>query len=228
VLCLKEIFSLRTFLICTIDRIKTSVDVLWIGPRRQDNVVGYYRPTCRLLGDQGKKWFCYGNKIRTTNKFFVAATKNFAAATKSFVDRTKHFVVVTKYFCYPYFNKWFCWYNKTFYSVELRCRCSTRKYPNLISSRHKLLSLQLALHPCENVWSGLNRYAMNRLVSGQFFGHLIRVWSERDQNLIRLIKLWLGYDEVFSHGTFKRWNFPTLVFHKSSQNWAEPGTGHIT
>jgi len=50
--------------------------------------------------------------------FFVAATKNFAAATKRFVDRTKHFVVVTKYFCYPYFNKWFCWYNKTFYTVK--------------------------------------------------------------------------------------------------------------
>ena len=46
----------------------------------------------------GKKWFCYGNKIRD-NKVFVAAIKNFAAATKHFVDRTKHFVVVTKYFC---------------------------------------------------------------------------------------------------------------------------------
>ena len=43
-------------------------------------------------------------KLGTTNKFFVAATKNCAAATKRFVDRTKHFVV-TKYFCYPYFNK---------------------------------------------------------------------------------------------------------------------------
>jgi len=42
-------------------------------------------------------------KLGTTNKFFVAATKNFAAATKRFVGRTKHFV--TKYFCYPYFNK---------------------------------------------------------------------------------------------------------------------------
>jgi len=51
----------------------------------------------------GKKWFCYGNKIRDI--FFVAATKNFAAATNRFVDRTKHFFVVTKYFCYPYFNK---------------------------------------------------------------------------------------------------------------------------
>jgi len=44
------------------------------------------------------------------------ATKNFAAATKRFLDRTKHFVVVTKYFCYPYFDKLFCWYNKTFFS----------------------------------------------------------------------------------------------------------------
>jgi len=38
-------------------------------------------------------------KLRTTNKFFIAAT------TKRFVDRTKHFVVVTNNFCYPYFNK---------------------------------------------------------------------------------------------------------------------------
>jgi len=54
--------------------------------------------------------FVTATKLGTTNKFFVAATKNFAAATKRFVDRTKHFVdrtkhVVTKYFCYPYFNK---------------------------------------------------------------------------------------------------------------------------
>jgi len=46
----------------------------------------------------GKKWFCYGNKIRDNNGIFFASTKNFAAATKRFVDRTKHFVVVTKYF----------------------------------------------------------------------------------------------------------------------------------
>ena len=66
----------------------------------------------------GKKWFCYGNKIRDNkNEFFVASTKNFAAATKRFVYRTKHFVVVTKYFCYPYFNKWLCWYNKTLFFV---------------------------------------------------------------------------------------------------------------
>jgi len=52
-----------------------------------------------------KKWFFYGNKLGTTNKFFVAATKNFAAATKRFVDRTEHLVVVTKYFRCPFFNK---------------------------------------------------------------------------------------------------------------------------
>jgi len=51
-----------------------------------------------------KNVFVTATKLRTTNEFFVASTKNFAAATKRFVDRTKHFVV-TKYFCYPYFNK---------------------------------------------------------------------------------------------------------------------------
>jgi len=52
-----------------------------------------------------KNGFVMATKLGTTNKFFVAATKNFAAASKRFVGRTKHFVVVTKYFCYPYFNK---------------------------------------------------------------------------------------------------------------------------
>jgi len=58
------------------------------------------------IAPHGKKWFCYGNKIRN-NKcfFFIAATRNLAAATKRLVDRTKHLVVVTKYLCCPYFNK---------------------------------------------------------------------------------------------------------------------------
>jgi len=49
--------------------------------------------------------FVTATKLGTTDKIFVAATKNFAAATKRFVDRTKYFVVVTKCFCYPYFRK---------------------------------------------------------------------------------------------------------------------------
>jgi len=52
-----------------------------------------------------KNGFVTATKLGTTNKIFVAATKNFAAATKRFVDRTKHFVLVTKYFWFPYFNK---------------------------------------------------------------------------------------------------------------------------
>jgi len=55
-----------------------------------------------------KNGFVMATKLGTTDKTFVAATKNFATATKCFVDRTKHFVVVTKCFCYPYFNKQFC------------------------------------------------------------------------------------------------------------------------
>ena len=73
-----------------------------------------------LIWLHGKKnGFVTATKSGIKNEFFVASTKNFAAATKRFVDRTKHFVVVTKYFCYPYFNKWLCWYNKTFFSVCL-------------------------------------------------------------------------------------------------------------
>jgi len=49
--------------------------------------------------------FVAATKLGTTNKIFIAATKNFATATKRFVDRTKHLVGVTKYFFYPYFNK---------------------------------------------------------------------------------------------------------------------------
>ena len=64
-----------------------------------------------------KNGFVTATKLETTNNFFVAATRNFAAATKRFVARTKHFVV-TKYFCYPSLKKWFCWYNKTFYTVS--------------------------------------------------------------------------------------------------------------
>jgi len=52
-----------------------------------------------------KKWFVTATKLGTTDKVFVAATKNFATATKRFVDRTKQFVVVKKCFCYPYFNE---------------------------------------------------------------------------------------------------------------------------
>jgi len=52
-----------------------------------------------------KNRFVTATKLGTTNKVFLAATKNFAAATKRFVNRTKHFVAVTKYLCYPYFNK---------------------------------------------------------------------------------------------------------------------------
>jgi len=52
-----------------------------------------------------KNGFVTVTKLGSTNKIFVAATKNFAAANKRFVDRTKHFVVLSKYFCCPYFNK---------------------------------------------------------------------------------------------------------------------------
>jgi len=40
------------------------------------------------LRSQGKNGFGTATKLGTTNKIFVAATKNFAAATKRFVDRT--------------------------------------------------------------------------------------------------------------------------------------------
>jgi len=50
---------------------------------------------CKNL--HGKNGFVTATKLGTTNKIFVAATKNFAAVTKRIVERTKHFVV-TKYF----------------------------------------------------------------------------------------------------------------------------------
>jgi len=54
--------------------------------------------------EHGKNGFVTATKSGTTDKIFVAATKNFAAATKRFVDKTKHFVVTIS-FCYRYFNK---------------------------------------------------------------------------------------------------------------------------
>jgi len=61
---------------------------------------------CKLAESHTEKnGFGTATKLGTTNKIFVAATKNCAAATKRFVDRTKHFVVVTKCFCYSYFDK---------------------------------------------------------------------------------------------------------------------------
>jgi len=48
----------------------------------------------------GKNSFVTATKLGTTDKIFVAATKNFATATKCFVYRTKHFVV-TNCFCHP-------------------------------------------------------------------------------------------------------------------------------
>jgi len=65
----------------------------------------------------GEKWFCYGDKIRVNN-IFCCCNQKFCYSNQTFVDRTKHFVVVTKYFCNPYFNKSFCWYHKTFYTVQ--------------------------------------------------------------------------------------------------------------
>jgi len=60
--------------------------------------VGFRRLSFTQSPYTEKNGFVTATKLGTTNKIFVAATKNFAAATKRFVDRTKHFVAVTKYF----------------------------------------------------------------------------------------------------------------------------------
>ena len=61
-----------------------------------------------------KKGFVTATKLGTTNKIFVAATKNFVAATKRLVDRTKHFVVA-KYCCYPFLTNDFVGIAKPFF-----------------------------------------------------------------------------------------------------------------
>jgi len=81
--------------------------------------IGRESRSIRTAALHGKNGFVTATKLRTTNNFFVAATKNFAAATKRFVDRTKHFVVVTKYFCYLYFNKCFVCITKPFIPCRL-------------------------------------------------------------------------------------------------------------
>jgi len=68
-----------------------------------------------------KNGFVTATKLGSTNKIFVAATKNFAAATKRFVDRTKHFVV-TKYFCYPVLTNYFVGITKPFFPCYISSR----------------------------------------------------------------------------------------------------------
>jgi len=43
--------------------------------------------------NHGKNVCVTATKLGTTNKIFVAATKNFATANKRFVDVTKYFVI---------------------------------------------------------------------------------------------------------------------------------------
>jgi len=93
-----------------------------------------------------KNGFVTATELGTTNKLFVVATKNFAVATKRFVNRTKHSVVVTTYFCYPYIDKWFCWYNKTLFSLKIkispkRANCSAKRFA--VSSEEE---------PCKSLW----------------------------------------------------------------------------
>jgi len=83
-------------------RKSTNCKVLFPITHQLQNAFSNKNPTAAI---HGKDDFVTATKVGTTDKFFVAATKNFAAATKRFVDRTKYFVVVTKYFCYPYFKK---------------------------------------------------------------------------------------------------------------------------
>ena len=64
----------------------------------------------------GKNGFVTVTKLGTTDKIFVAATKNLATATKKrFVDRSKHFVVVTKCFFIPILTNDFVSITKPFF-----------------------------------------------------------------------------------------------------------------
>jgi len=62
--------------------------------------------------------FVTATKLGTTDKIFVAATKNFAAATKRFVGRTKHFVVVKNVFVIPILTNDFVSITKPFFPVQ--------------------------------------------------------------------------------------------------------------
>jgi len=55
----------------------------------------------------GKKWFCYGNKIRDNKYLFflLLQPKILLQQPNVLLIELKFFVVVTKYFCCPYFNK---------------------------------------------------------------------------------------------------------------------------
>jgi len=102
-----------------------------------------------LYSVTGKNGFVTATELGTTNKIFVAATKNFAAATKRFVNGTKHFIVVTKYFCYPYFSKWFCWYNKTFFFRVDASTCPLKEERSEFDSNSDIL-LHCSVYPSLN------------------------------------------------------------------------------
>jgi len=90
------VYSFFSLFICLFNEKKVACSRLSL-----NNVFMFFPSVCNIMEKNG---FVTATKLWTTNKMFVAATKNFAAAAKRFVDRTKHFVV-TKYFCYPYFDK---------------------------------------------------------------------------------------------------------------------------
>ena len=126
----------------------------------------YSPDTCSSQGlYHGKNGFVSATKLGTTNKFFVAATKNFAAATKRFVDRTKHFVVVTKCFCYPHIltndffsitKPFFPWWWFTRWSFPISRQCFQKAMPVLFGNTDGMIlscrwinSLQ-SLHNCKH------------------------------------------------------------------------------
>jgi len=83
-----------------------------------------------------------------------------AAATTRFVNSTKHFAVVTKYFCYPYINKWLCWYNKTFFSsfylVCLMLICSSIQSYLVVNPVFGLLLWTYRVLCSRSVWCAEN------------------------------------------------------------------------
>jgi len=57
-----------------------------------------------LLNFTEKNGFVTVTKLGTTNKFFVAATKNFPQQPNVLLIEPNILLLLTKYFCYPYFD----------------------------------------------------------------------------------------------------------------------------
>ena len=81
------------------------------------SLISYEGPSINYA--KKKNGFVTATKLGTTNNFLLLLQPKILPQQPNGLLIEPNILVLTKYFCYPYFNKWFCWYNKTFFSVAV-------------------------------------------------------------------------------------------------------------